>query len=194
MNHNQKYKNTEQLLYDGFISLLGDKLPSEIKMTDLINASGVHTTTFYYHFPDGMPEFLRKFAVQALESTPDQLLFIYQNPVEELLSESLPNALFPFRSSLEKPAVFQSKDMIWFLDLAENYIVQSYQAKSQKQTDSFSWKVCATLRASWGSMIELINYLNTGKPAKEEVGPIIELVKEEAYLIIQHAFPEKLKI
>ena len=187
--HNSSYMETEEKLFSAFLTLLQEKMPDKIKATDLIQASGIHKSTFYDHYEGGIKDYYLGLKHRSYEELRLVLhrfadlgddVDLFHQLIEDI------NSLFPMDVRLElmsKPYFFI------FLQDIEAYLIEQF-ASHNSQTGAAFWSTAASIRSAWWAFLGTIYYLfrHIDTMPDDEAHAILIQLTEQSRLLLDLSF------
>ncbi len=190
MKKNTSYRNIEQALNDSFASLLLHTLPESISVMSLVRMSGINRTTFYNHYPDGMPQFL---ATQEESFAQRVLHILRQMTLQKDLSEiNEYKDLVQYVLSVpveQLRLLSKCEFVIASLDYTEECLVNECRRNRKEETPEEFSLLSVEIRALWGSAVELIYQLVLQYCDASESSAIRGKISAIALSISKHIFP-----
>lgn len=187
--HNASYEKTERQLKEAFYRLILKKPVTKITVTDITRECGIHRDTFYEHYPDSIPAFIRAIKEDAISSLGKLLMEISRSTLSE--NKRLMTLYQSDISSLKEDKIeelLQSKEMIKFLDVEEQFLVDQIISGCVGRKDQEKWQMAAKVRSAWGSFIELSYYASLHPVSGYEADAIQEIIKNNAKELLSLAF------
>ena len=192
--HNASYEKTERQLKAAFFRLILKKPIKKITVTGITRECEIHRATFYEHYPDSMPEFiksvekdvsssLREMLMEISKSTwtgNKRLLKLYQSDISNLKEERILELL-------------QSKEMISLLDLEEQFLVDQTVSRYAERNNQEKWQMAAKVRSVWGSFIELSYHALLHHVNSYEADAIQQIIQSDAKKLLFLVFGIKVE-